>query len=134
MTAGDDRFYTPRKANTVYFLYVKVWIGLSPAITLTKSEGTISMKEHSIEQALRKAVDEIGGLCWKFTSPGTSGVPDRICIRAGRVVFVELKAPGQHPRPIQLHRIKQLQDRGGTVMVIDSIAGIEEVLDALQAA
>ncbi|MDV6239876.1 VRR-NUC domain-containing protein, partial [Trueperella bernardiae] len=38
------------------------------------------MNEHAIEQHLKKAVEAIGGLCWKFTSPGTAGVPDRICI------------------------------------------------------
>lgn len=43
------------------------------------------MNEQAIEQHLKKAVEAIGGLCWKFTSPGTAGVPDRICIHHGRV-------------------------------------------------
>ena len=83
---------------------------------------------------LEKAVEAIGGLCWKFTSPGTAGVPDRICIHHGRVIFVELKAPGRLPRPIQRRRIRQLQDHGVGAVVVDSIEGIKEVADAQRAA
>ncbi|WP_034652543.1 VRR-NUC domain-containing protein [Corynebacterium vitaeruminis] len=92
------------------------------------------MNEQAIEQHLKQAVEAIGGLCWKFTSPGTSGVPDRICIHRGRVIFVELKAPGRLPRPIQRHRIQQLTDHGMDVVIVDSIKGTKEVADALRAA
>ena len=51
----------------------------------------------------------------------------------GRVVFVEVKAPGEKPRPIQNLRIQQLRDLGFHVIVLDSLDGIEEVTDALQA-
>lgn len=87
------------------------------------------MNERTIEQHLKKTVEAIGGLCWKFTSPGTIGVPDRICIYRGRVIFVELKATGGQPRPIQHRRIQQLRDHG-----VDSFEGVEEVADALRAA
>ncbi|WP_406710416.1 VRR-NUC domain-containing protein [Trueperella pyogenes] len=92
------------------------------------------MNEHHIEQALKHSVDEIGGISWKLVSPGTAGVPDRICIMRGRIVFVELKAPGRQPSPIQARRITQLRDHVMTVLVVDSLTGVEEVLDALSAA
>ena len=92
------------------------------------------MKEKHLETKLKKTVEDLGGICWKLTSPGTTGVPDRICLKAGRAVFVELKAPGKKPRPIQNHRINQLRDQGFTVLVVDSPDGIAEVADALQAA
>ena len=92
------------------------------------------MKEHHIEQALKTAVEADGGLCWKLVSPGTTGVPDRLCLKGGRAVFVEVKAPGCKPRPIQNRRIRQLRDHGFTVLVIDQVKQIEEVLDALSAA
>jgi len=48
------------------------------------------MRERDIELKLRDAVKAVGGLCWKFTSPGTSGVPDRIVLMPkGRIAFVE---------------------------------------------
>ena len=61
-----------------------------------------------IEQRLCKNID---GLALKFTSPGNVGVPDRIILRpipeehreivARYVEFVEVKRPGERPRPKQ---------------------------------
>ena len=92
------------------------------------------MNERTIEHQLKKAVEASGGLCWKLVCPGTSGVPDRICLMRNRAVFVELKAPGKQPRPIQVRRLNQLRDQGFQTFVIDSVDGIKEVLDALSAA
>ena len=92
------------------------------------------MNERTIEHQLKKAVEASGGLCWKLVCPGTSGVPDRICLMDSRAVFVELKAAGKHPRPIQQRRMNQLREQGFTALVVDSVDGIQEVLDALSAA
>ena len=92
------------------------------------------MNERTIEHQLKKAIEASGGLCWKLVCPGTTGVPDRICLMRNRVVFVELKAPGKQPRPIQVRRMNQLRQQGFTALVVDAIDGIQEVLDALSAA
>ncbi|CAB0673485.1 VRR-NUC domain-containing protein [Corynebacterium diphtheriae bv. mitis] len=92
------------------------------------------MNEQFIESQLKKAVEASGGLCWKLVCPGTTGVPDRICLMNSRSVFVELKAPGKQPRPIQLRRMNQLRQQGFTTLVVDSVDAIQEVLDALSAA
>ena len=68
-------------------------------------------------------------LCWKFTSPGTSGVPDRIVLMPkGRIAFVETKAPGDVPRKIQLKRHKQLRALGFQVYVLDDKKDIAELV------
>lgn len=92
------------------------------------------MKEKHLENQLKKSVESIGGICWKLVCPGVTGVPDRICLKSGRVIFAEVKAPGAKPRPIQNRRIKQLQNQGFQVFVVDSVDGIAEVTNALQAA
>ena len=92
------------------------------------------MNEQFIESQLKKAVESSGGFCWKLVCPGTTGVPDRICLMNSRSVFVELKAPGKQPRPIQLRRMNQLRQQGFTTLVVDSVDAIQEVLDALSAA
>ena len=61
------------------------------------------MREKVIEEYFRRKAKENGYLCWKFTSPSTDGVPDRILIGHNRVIFVELKAPGEVPRKLQIH-------------------------------
>lgn len=77
--------------------------------------------EKQIEQYLVKRVKEMGGKAYKFVSPGNAGVPDRlVCLPGGRIVFVELKAPGKKPTPLQLVKHRELQNLGFKVLVIDS--------------
>ena len=50
------------------------------------------MKESAIEAWMVRAIRSRGGLCYKWVSPGTTGVPDRIVILpGGRTIYVELK-------------------------------------------
>ena len=53
------------------------------------------MREKTVEAALRKAVEDEGGLCLKWVCPGHTGVPDRMILFPGGIIaFVELKRPG----------------------------------------
>jgi len=86
-------------------------------------------RERDIEKKLVLAVRQRGGIAWKFTSPGTAGVPDRIVLMPnGHMAFVELKAPGMKPRPLQLRRMRQLEKLGYRVYVVDDPVLIERVL------
>ncbi|WP_404465219.1 VRR-NUC domain-containing protein [Micrococcus antarcticus] len=89
--------------------------------------------EARIEAYLRKEVEAAGGLCWKWVSPANAGVPDRIVMLAGRVVFVELKAAGERPRPLQLVKHRQLRAVGMDVRVIDSRDGCRALVRELTA-
>ena len=63
------------------------------------------MREKQLEQKLVRAVKVADGICPKFVSPGTDGMPDRmILLQGGRIGFVEVKAPGKKPRPLQVKR------------------------------
>ncbi len=87
------------------------------------------MNEKAIEQKLVLAVKNMGGIAPKFVSPGFDGMPDRlILLPGGSVAFVEVKAPGNKPRPLQLARHKLLRDLGFKVYVLDSVAGVETIL------
>ncbi len=87
------------------------------------------MREKVIEQKLTKAVRQNGGVCWKFTSPGTAGVPDRIILMPkGHIAFVEVKAPGEKLRPLQLSRHRLLRKLGFKVYVLDNIDDIEKII------
>lgn len=91
------------------------------------------MRERDIEQKLVKAVEHAGGKAWKFTSPGTDGVPDRILLfPGGRIAFAELKAPGRKLRPLQERRKVQLAALGFTVFVIDKTDQIPAVIAAME--
>ena len=90
------------------------------------------MREKTIEYALVRRVRQAGGLCEKWNA-GTAGWPDRILLFPdGRVAFVEVKAPGEKPRPLQVHRHEQLRALGFQVYVLDSIEQIGGILNAIQ--
>ena len=86
------------------------------------------MREKVIERELVRAVKSVGGMCPKLISPGTDGMPDRmVLLPEARIGFVEVKAPGQKPRPLQERRHAQLRDLGFIVFVLDDpeqISGI----------
>ncbi|ERS41843.1 MULTISPECIES: VRR-NUC domain-containing protein [Corynebacterium] len=91
------------------------------------------MNEKHIEQALINATKQRGGKALKFTSPGWSGAPDRLIIlRGGKTGFVELKAPGKKPRPLQQQRLTWLQNMGHYATWCDNPHDIPRILDEIQ--
>ena len=93
------------------------------------------MREKMIEQALVKAVKAVGGICPKFVSPGFDGMPDRSVLLPGaKVGFVEVKAPGKRPRPLQRSRHELLKGLGFRVYVLDDPGEIGRILDEIQTA
>lgn len=91
------------------------------------------MREREIEQHLRLGVKRLGGIAFKFTSPGNAGVPDRIVIMPGnRIYFIELKRSGGEARPLQKMQINRLKALGCSVSVIDSKEGVDKFLNDIQ--
>ena len=83
------------------------------------------MREKQIEAKLALMVKRAGGIAVKFVSPSFDGMPDRlILLPDGVIAFVELKAPGKRPRPLQEARHRLLRSLGFRVYVIDSIEQI----------
>ena len=90
------------------------------------------MRERHIEQLLCRAVKKKGGIAPKLVSPGFDGMPDRLLLfPGGRAAFVEVKAPGAKPRPLQLARHRLLASLGFKVYVIDDETQIPILIDAV---
>lgn len=88
------------------------------------------MREKQIEQRLVKAVKAQNGMCPKLVSPGTDGMPDRmVLLPDGKLSFVEVKAPGEKPRPLQIRRHEQLRQLGFRVAVLDDPEQIPSILE-----
>lgn len=91
------------------------------------------MREKTIEQKFREAVKAVGGVAVKFTSPGWDGMPDRLALLpGGRMAFVEVKAPGKNPRPLQEARHRMLLRLGFKVYVLDDVRQIGGIIDEIQ--
>ena len=91
------------------------------------------MREKYIETKLVKAAKSMDGLALKFVSPGFDGVPDRlVLLPGGKIAFIELKAPGETLRPLQVRRKRQLEGLGFLVYCIDGPEQIGGILDEIQ--
>lgn len=93
------------------------------------------MLEREVEQALVREVRKHGGIAPKFTSPGNAGMPDRLIILpGGHIAFVELKAPGQKPRPLQQRQMARLTQLGCMVRTLDHPNKIKDLINEIRSA
>ena len=92
------------------------------------------MVEKEIEYKFSKEVKKLGGIALKLVCPGFDGVPDRLVLMpGGRLCFVEVKAPGKVPRPLQVARHRMLRKLGFLVFVLDDPAQIDGVIEEVLA-
>ena len=90
------------------------------------------MREKIIERNFVQSVKAMGGIALKFTSPGVDGMPDRLVILPiGYIAFVEVKAPGLKPRPLQVKKHEMLRRLGCKVFVLDDEGQIVKLLDEM---
>ena len=91
------------------------------------------MREKSIEKKLVAAVKSRGGICPKWVSPGLDGVPDRLVFLPGRHFgMVEVKAPGEKPRALQVSRHRLSAKLGFPTYILDGEEQIGGILDEIQ--
>lgn len=86
-------------------------------------------REKQVEQKLVRRVKAMGGIPLKLNPIGMNGIPDRLILLPNKeAFFIELKAPGKKPRPLQIKRIEQLEKLGFRCFVLDNEKQIDEVL------
>lgn len=95
------------------------------------------MRERDIEKWLRRQVESLGGLAFKFTSPGNDGVPDRLAVLPGGLIyFIELKTDRGRLSPLQVWQQGRLDALGCQVWTIrgmdEAAAFIEEARGEIQ--
>ncbi len=83
--------------------------------------------EAKIEEWLTHQIRELGGISYKFTSPGNPGVPDRIYILPGGIVwFVELKTEIGRLANIQKWQGKRIREHGCNYAVVKGMKEAQE--------
>ncbi len=91
-------------------------------------------EEAKLERKLRLWIKNLGGLCLKWTSPGYTGVPDRIILLNGKVWFVELKARHGNPSKRQAFVHREFDDKGIKVWVCYNWEQLKILIDDILAA
>lgn len=57
------------------------------------------------------------------------GIPDLIIIINGQTTWIELKKPGEKPKPMQLKIKSQIQNAGGHCYVADNVNDVLKIIE-----
>ena len=77
-------------------------------------------EEQKVQTKLIRQLEKAGYYVIKLSVTNKPGIPDLIAIPPGSdVEFIEVKAPGKKPAPLQIYRIKELTNHGLKVQVHD---------------
>ena len=90
------------------------------------------LEKKAVQDPTVRWAKEHGIVCIRFTPRGDVGWPDHIFVipSTGRVVWIEFKAPGEPPEPIQTYRHEQLRSAKQHVYVVDDKAAGIAILQA----
>lgn len=102
------------------------------------------MREQAVEAAVVRQALAAGGLAVKHVSPGRAGDPDRLvaiprtrpcpaCGSAATVALIEVKRPGQRPRPLQEARMAQWAGLGVRVSWVSTPEEARRAIEELKA-
>lgn len=76
------------------------------------------LKESATQRNVRIQYERQGWYVIKIIQCTKNGIPDLLCLKDGITVFIEIKATGKKPGPLQLYRHEQLREKGFKVLVI----------------
>ena len=75
------------------------------------------MLESKIQTRIKKKLEEKGYLVVKLINTNCNGIPDLMCLKDGKAIFIEVKQPTGVLSELQKLRIKQLKGLGFEVKV-----------------
>ncbi len=97
--------------------------------------------EAKVKAAVKRLLQQLkndGEPIWWFWPPnnglGKSGVPDLILCWHGRLVGIELKAPGRLAQvtPLQQAQLEGIQAAGGTALAADTVQAVQSLLASIR--
>lgn len=88
------------------------------------------MKESEIEARLVRGVKALGGVAYKFVSPGNVGVPDRVVVLpGGRGDLRGAEGGGRAAEPMQRQQLARLRRLGADACEVKSETGVARFLE-----
>ncbi len=83
------------------------------------------MRESQLQTKIRKRLEEHHWLVIKLIQTNRNGIPDLMCIKGGRVMFLEIKTPEGVVSELQKHMLDKLNACGCHARVIRSLDEID---------
>lgn len=88
--------------------------------------------ESTLERRIKRYAEDKNCLFWKLSANGVKGLPDRILVTPnGVVAFIEIKAPKEKPRAIQLYRMQQLREKGVPATYVDNFDSAKDFITGM---
>lgn len=97
----------------------------------TRTPAKPRKREAQVEGSLVRYAAKKGVLTFKFSSPSHRGVPDRIFMCNGNVLFLEIKRPGERPTKLQEHTMRAIKNCGVAVDWVDNEDDGKAFIDSL---
>ena len=83
------------------------------------------MDEKSLERKIVKYCRDHDYMCMKLSGMNQRGQPDRLILKDGIALFMELKGAGKKPTKLQLRYLAKLQAHGFHACWVDSWDGFK---------
>jgi Holliday junction resolvase len=76
--------------------------------------------ESKIQAKIKARFEQAGWIVVKLIQTNCNGIPDLMCLKGGKTIFVEVKQPGKKPTELQQFRHDQLTQNGFQVFILSS--------------
>jgi len=86
------------------------------------------MRESQIQSKILTYLNSLDAWTVKLITTNKSGAPDIVGCLQGHFIAIEVKRPGQKPRPLQLYQIEQIRRAGGVAFYADSVEKVKKYL------
>lgn len=89
------------------------------------------MLESKIQASILKYLKDEGYFTFKTIINNKAGIPDIYALKDGVNVFIEVKRPGGRVSQIQSYTHSKIREKGGNIIVVDTLCDLKEKLKDL---
>ena len=110
---GKNRLVSKERTSPadVYFLCSDCGIE-SKILEAVHGKDDMAELESKIQSRIIKRLEAEGYYVVKLILTNKPGIPDLLCLKNGKVLFIEVKRPEEKPRPLQEYRMNELRNLG----------------------
>lgn len=86
------------------------------------------MHESALQKKIVNAMEGEGWFVTKLIQTSTNGIPDLLCLKDGRAIFIEVKADKGKVNALQYYRHRQLSKQGFEVYVVNNFEQVKDII------